>query len=113
MLMNALPWACAPKAQQGAHAWSRDGVNWSEPRVGAFNTTVALTSGGSLPCERRERPQMLLDDEGVPLALVTAVTGCPRFGDTYRGGDDSFTLVQMVRRPAAVARSWQPNGREE
>jgi len=40
MLINALPGGCKPKVQQGGHAWSKDGINWSEPRVGAYNTTV-------------------------------------------------------------------------
>ena len=40
MLINSLPGACIPKIQQGGHAWSTDGVVWSEPRVGAYNTTI-------------------------------------------------------------------------
>ena len=100
MLLNALPWMCVPKQQQGGHAWSRDGVTWSEPRVGAYTTTVEFTDGGSTTCDRRERPQMMLDPNGVPLALVTGVVGCPiqDVGSWYRGGDDAFTLVQRVRQ---------------
>jgi hypothetical protein len=33
MLVNALPGGCNPKLQQGGHAWSKDGIIWSEPRV--------------------------------------------------------------------------------
>jgi len=109
MLFNALPYKCQPKLKQGGHSWSLDGVNWSEPRVGAFDTTIQFTDGSSMTCERRERPQMVIDKDGKPLALVTGVTGCPReLGDDmevedsksngkfYKGGDDSFTLVQLM-----------------
>ncbi|KAL7522082.1 hypothetical protein ACHAWX_006767, partial [Stephanocyclus meneghinianus] len=112
MLFNALPYKCVPKFQQGGHAWSKDGVNWSDrPRVGAFDTTIQFTDGTSIKCERRERPQMVLGTDGRPVALVTGMTGCPKglmstfnaevalnSGDAryYRGGDDSFTLVQLV-----------------
>ena len=48
MLINALPGSCIPKFQQGGHAWSKDGVTWSEPRVGAYNTTVQFTNGSSM-----------------------------------------------------------------
>jgi len=39
-LFNTLPYKCVPKYNQGGHSWSRDGIHWSEPRVGAFNTTI-------------------------------------------------------------------------
>ena len=85
------------------YTWSqKDGVTWSEPRVGAFNSTIKLLEGSTVTCERRERPQVIMTDNAEsssprPLALVTAVTGCPvgAFRDYYRGDDDSFTLVQM------------------
>ena len=103
MLVNALPYMCVPKEKQGGHAWSRDGVRWSEPRVGAFDATLKFRDGSSVTCERRERPQMMLQAEpgrgGKPVALVSAVTGCPReFGANYKGGDDSFTLVQLLQQ---------------
>ena len=99
MLVNALPYACVPKTNQGGHAWSKDGVTWSEPRVGAFNTTVSFTDGTVITCERRERPQMIMDPEtNNPGVLMTAVFNCPPFGDgIYLGGDDdSFTLAQEM-----------------
>ena len=99
MLMNAMPFQCVPKVRQGGHSWSSDGIKWSEPRVGAFEANVQLSDGKILACERRERPQMLLDPErpGVPLALVSGVTGCPKSAfPGYKGGDDSFTLVQLM-----------------
>ncbi|KAL7539341.1 hypothetical protein ACHAXR_009225 [Thalassiosira sp. AJA248-18] len=105
MLFNALPYKCVPKFQQGGHAWSTDGINWSTPRVGAFDTRIQFTDGSSIQCERRERPQMVLDQNGKPVVMVSGVTGCPKaLGDAnlssdgrfYRGADDCFTLVQMM-----------------
>ena len=107
MLFNALPYKCVPKYQQGGHAWSDDGITWSAPRVGAFDTTIRFTDGTRIICERRERPQMVMGKDAKPLALVSALTGCPKgLGGVggyeeggahhYRGGDDSFTLVQRM-----------------
>ena len=105
MLFNALPYKCVPKLQQGGHAWSKDGIEWSTPRVGAFDTTIQFTDGSSMKCERRERPQMVLGEDKLPLAMISAVTGCPRSlgeeesdreSNPYRGGDDSFTLIQKM-----------------
>ena len=107
MLFNALPYKCVPKFQQGGHAWSLDGIKWSTPRIGAFNTTIQFTDGSGMTCERRERPQMVLDKDKKPIALVTGMTGCPRalgedessyngFGRFYRGADDCFTLIQKM-----------------
>jgi hypothetical protein len=109
MLFNALPYKCVPKFHQGGHAWSRDGLDWSDnPRVGAFDTTINFTDGTSIKCERRERPQMIIGENKRPVALVTGLTGCPKglmskgdnlnSGDAkfYEGGDDSFTLVQLM-----------------
>lgn len=75
MLVNALPGGCSPKLQQGGHAWSRDGVNWSEPRVGAYNTTVKFSDGTEMTCGRRERPQMVQAADGTPIAMFAGVTG--------------------------------------
>ena len=81
----------------GGHAWSRDGVEWSEPRVGAYNTTVVFTDGTSMTCQRRERPQMVQDEHGVPLVMFSGVVGCPKINDTaYKGGGDCFTLAQLM-----------------
>jgi hypothetical protein len=105
MLFNALPYKCVPKFQQGGHAWSKDGIEWSAPRVGAFDTTIHFSDGSSMKCERRERPQMVLGKDGMPLALISAVTGCPKAlggeenswtSNPYKGGDDAFTLIQKM-----------------
>lgn len=97
MLINALPGGCNPKLQQGGHAWSKDASTWSEPRTGAYNTTVQFTDGTSMTCVRRERPQMVLDRKGVPLVMFAGVVGCPVIqGTPYKGGGDCFTLAQLM-----------------
>ena len=105
MLVNAFPGQCSPKLQQGGHAWSKDGVTWSEPRVGAYNTTVQFTDGTNMTCLRRERPQIYQDPVSRdPLVLFTGVTGCPPKagggapGALYKGGGDSFTLAQLLNQ---------------
>ena len=66
--------------------------------MGAFNASLRFTDGAAAQCERRERPKMVLDPtSGAPIALVTGVAGCPAgLFEGYRGGDDSFTLVQEM-----------------
>eukprot|EP00316_Scyphosphaera_apsteinii_P004808 CAMPEP_0119322746 /NCGR_PEP_ID=MMETSP1333-20130426/59059_1 /TAXON_ID=418940 /ORGANISM="Scyphosphaera apsteinii, Strain RCC1455" /LENGTH=281 /DNA_ID=CAMNT_0007330047 /DNA_START=543 /DNA_END=1388 /DNA_ORIENTATION=+ len=94
LLSNGYPGPCKPKAWQGGHAWSRDGVTWSEPRVGAFSTTVSFMDGTSMTCARRERPQMVMDPQnGRPAYLVTGVTGCPS-NLTATSTTGTFTLIQ-------------------
>ena len=54
-------------------SWSRDGVTWSDPRVGAYNGTIFFLNGTSMNC-RRERPQILLDPEsGEPIGISNGV----------------------------------------
>merc|ERR1712032_836297 len=96
MLVNALPGRCQSKSNQGGHAWSRDGIVWSDVRVGAYNTSVFFTDGDSMICGRRERPQMILDDAGAPLAMSSGIFSCPMINGTAwtDSKSDCFTLVQ-------------------
>eukprot|EP01043_Picozoa_sp_COSAG02_P085733 COSAG02_NODE_23321_length_722_cov_1.242376_2_plen_112_part_00 len=56
-----------------ARSWSRDGVTWSDPRIGGYNGTIAFPNGTSMNC-RRERPQILLDPEsGEPIGISNGV----------------------------------------
>eukprot|EP01043_Picozoa_sp_COSAG02_P072942 COSAG02_NODE_13966_length_1326_cov_1.089650_2_plen_101_part_00 len=98
MLVNALPGRCVPKVQQGGHAWSSDGITWSEPRVGAYNTTIELVDGTSMTCSRRERPQIVQDEHGMPLVMFSGVVGCPKIKTepAFKGGNDCFTLAQLL-----------------
>jgi len=60
--------------QVGAHAYSTDGGrSWVDTGV-AFNLTVDYEDGTSTTFVQRERPHVVLDDEGDPAYLVSAVT---------------------------------------
>ena len=48
-----------------------------------------------MTCERRERPQMIMNEEGDLLAMSSGVTGCPAFG-VNKGDGDCFTLIQLM-----------------
>ena len=51
-----------------------------------------------MKCERQERPQMVLDKNRIPLALISAVTGCPRAlgeGESIVLGIESLTLTRV------------------
>ena len=49
----------------------------------------------SMTCERRERLQMIMNEEGDLLAMSSGVTGCPAFG-VNKGDGDCFTLIQLM-----------------
>eukprot|EP00957_Ditylum_brightwellii_P036471 2762213-Ditylum_brightwellii.AAC.1 len=73
-------------------------------RVGAFTANVQLMDGTTMSCERRERPQLVFDlnNSNKPIALASAVMGCDvetlpvDAQKHYRGGSDSFTIVQLL-----------------
>lgn len=102
MLVNALPGGCHPQEAQGGLAWSRDGITWSEPRIGGYNGTIRFLNGTTMNC-RRERPQIIQDPEtsGDPIGISNGVQ-CPRRFGVFKGsqnlgGDrDSYTSVQML-----------------
>ena len=86
---HATPWV-------GRHAWSADGVTWSYSPHAAFGSTVHYTDGSSASFARRERPHLILDDQGNPTHLVS---GIQPGGST---GDYSFTMVQPTRYGAEL-----------
>ena len=74
----------------GGHAFSVDGLHWNYSSVGAYNSTVALVSGGSFTYKRRERPHLLLDKAGNPAYLTNGVV-------PGVAADWSFTGVYAIR----------------
>lgn len=89
------PWPSSTAV--GRHAFSTDGVHWFGGDVNAFNTTVELKDG-KVEVSRRERPEMVLDAAGNPVALISAV-GTPA---DWGAGDQTFTLIQRVRTSEAT-----------
>jgi len=78
----------------GRHAFSLDGLKWHYIGGGrdietAFSATVELEGGGKLELKRRERPELVLNSAGKPIALISGVQ--PPWQ-----GDQTFTLVQPV-----------------
>jgi hypothetical protein len=89
----------------GAHAFSRDGLTWVSSNTTAYTLTEATaeegeqgTAAGSVTFARRERPKLILDSEGNPTHLITAVTPKPGVGERGSQQDWSYTLVQGVNR---------------
>ena len=71
------------------HAWSRDGVTWSDQSLGSVTTTVHFDDGSTTEFSYRERPDLLLDAQGRPIALSTGMSGVDGYWD-------SFSFVQPI-----------------
>jgi len=79
---------CAAGVACGGHAWSRDGINYSNLTIGAFGPVVRLRDGSYARNAYVERPQVTLAADGVtPLAFFVGV------GRTSY--DDSATWAQL------------------
>ena len=78
-----------PKGWAGGHAFSRDGLAWSN-WTRCYNTSIPLASGGFFETNRRERPKLLFGKDGTPTHLFNgAITG--------RG---TYTVVAPLNVPA-------------
>jgi len=72
----------------GGHVWSIDGgQSWqSHNNTQAYSSLIMYTDGSQQSLSRRERPHLVFDEQGVPLALTNGVTDgwpctyrvCPR-----------------------------------
>ena len=77
----------------GRHAYSEDGTTWFGGDVNAFNGTISIAGGGTMELRRRERPELVHDeDSGEPVMLISGAQGPV---DVW-SGDQTFTLVQEV-----------------
>ena len=95
-------------AECGKHFYSPDGYHWSGAPSGehtcAYPKNVTFEDGNTFTFGRRERPHMVLAQDGhTPLALSTAVTAVPttRTGhpkQLLRWPDASYTLVQPLNQ---------------
>jgi len=66
----------------GGHAWSRDGVAFSNLTVGAFGPRITLADGTVWANDYVERPLVTMGPAGAPLALYL---GMARGGGGYDG----------------------------
>ena len=73
MLTNVNTWhaRCAAGVPCGGHAWSLDGLTWSNQTVGAFGPVVRWLNGSYFQGAYMERPQVLQNEDGTPLAFFT------------------------------------------
>ena len=79
-----------PDCMVGTHAFSEDGLQWQYGGL-AYTNNVALTDGGALLLNRRERPHLVFH-EGT--RTPAALSNSAEVGGPF--GDRSFTLVQPV-----------------
>jgi hypothetical protein len=89
---HALFHGMKPYAQDtyaGRHAFSVDGWNWTFSDLPAYNSTVHFTNGQVITFSRRERPHLLLNDQGEPTHLFTGV-------QQYNYNDYTWTHVQPI-----------------
>jgi len=113
LLANMMPGKCEPKTAQGGHAWSLDGLSWSAPRMGAFNSTVAFrSSGAERLLGRRERPKVSTAPDGTPLVLWTAVCETEKcdVSDPAGTGLGIWTMAQRFRGSPPVPPPPPPPG---
>ena len=95
MLMNAMPGGCHPQPSQGGLAWSRDGIHWSEPRIGAYNETLRFLNGTMMQC-RRERPQIILDPKtSEPIGMSSGIAGCTRRFAVFKGAETNWPALPL------------------
>jgi hypothetical protein len=60
---------CARGIPCGGHAWSRDGLTWSNQTIGAFGPVIRFTNGTYFTGAYAERPQVFQAKDGTPIAF--------------------------------------------
>ena len=80
----------------GGHMFSTDGgETWNFTWHAAYNGTVSFTDGTAVRY-RRERPKLVVDDNGSPIALATALS-LNIFPEAFQPGEDAAcTLVSKL-----------------
>ena len=77
----------------GAHAYSKDGINWQYGGY-AYNNTIKFDDNSQFTFNRRERPHLIFaEDRCTPIALLNAA----QFGGGI-GGDASYTSLQPIEQ---------------
>lgn len=60
---------CAAGVPCGGHAWSSDGLTWSNQSIGAFGPVIRWANGTYYTGSYAERPQIFQDAAGTPIAF--------------------------------------------
>ena len=80
---------CAEGVPCGGHAWSHDGLHWSEQTIGAFGPIITLTNGTTVHNSYVERPQVYQDPETLePVPLYVGLTRPDGYADSVTWAQD-------------------------
>jgi hypothetical protein len=64
---------CNESVACGGHAWSYDGITFSDLDIGAYGPRIPLRNGTIWQNSYIERPQVLQDSKGNPVAFFTGM----------------------------------------
>lgn len=71
--INTCHTRCPRGVECGGHAWSRDGLAFSELHVGAFGPYITFANGTGWPNAYAERPLVTQNNDGSPLAFYVGL----------------------------------------
>lgn len=85
-------------------AYSEDGVHWIRSPVPPFGNTIQQSDGTEWTTSTRERPKLFFNENGEPVALISAVSGGDRRWSCKQkaGVDWTFTHVQPIGGTAGI-----------
>lgn len=97
-------WAPLHCTSLGGHAFSLDASHWWVSQEAAYTAQVTFEDGAVLQMRARERPHVILGDDG-ELAFFLSAVGDPGAGGNtgVPSADHSFTLVQPAMRGVRVS----------
>jgi hypothetical protein len=73
---------CDQSVPCGGHAWSLDGLNWSNLTIGSHGPNYNLANGSVWPNAYVERPQVVQDNAGNPVALFLGMSKLDGYADS-------------------------------
>ena len=71
----------------GSHAFSRDGLSWTRSKEEPYTATVQYADGTRRVMRRRERPELILSEQGNPQYFISGVED---------EADHTYTLVMKI-----------------
>ena len=85
---------------RGGHVWSTDGgKTWKvHEDIASYGSLITYTDGTTGVLTRRERPHLIFDEEGMPLALTNGATLDPCTHPEYCPLDYCFTSLQKLNQ---------------
>ena len=80
--VNTYHHRCGSGVPCGGHAWSMDGLVWSDQYIGAFGPVVRWTNGSYFVGAYAERPQIVQSADKTPIAFFTGF-GMASYTDSH------------------------------